>query len=138
MEEEPILKKVKHKSDEEIREEAKKEFEREQAIKEQTKLELQKQEEKENESKNKRRKVGSIILRIFLVLLFLFILFETVMGVLDMQRLNDDKEPIWYISTKTEKNKNGEETIYDLGLYVIIKTTEGNETKTILRPFFLR
>ena len=138
MEEEPILKKVKHKSDEEIREEAKKEFEREQAIKEQTKLELQKQEEKENESKNKRRKVGSIILRIFLVLLFLFILFETVMGVLDMQRLNDDKEPMWYISTKTEKNENGEETIYDLGLYVIIKTTEGNETKTILRPFFLR
>jgi len=138
MEEEPILKKVVHKTEDEIREEAKQEFEKEQAIKEQSKLELQKQEEKENKTKNKKRKVVNIIFRVFFVLLFLFVLFETIMGVLGMQRLNEDKEPIWYISSKTEKNKNGEEIVYDLGLYVIIKTTEGNETKTILRPFFLR
>ena len=136
MDEEPILKK--RKTEEEIRAEVQKEFEKENEIKEQAKMELQKEEMKEIESKEKRRSVGRIISRIFFALLFLFVLFETVMGVLDMQRLNDDKEPIWYINSEKKEENGKKEITYNLGLYVIVKTQEGKETKTTLRPFFLK
>lgn len=132
----------KKKTEEEIKEEAKKEFEREVEIKEQAKKELleeQKIEElKEYNSTKRKRSVGKIISRIIWGLIFLFILFETVIGILDMNRLNNDKEPIWYFSQKTEKSKNKTETTYNLGLYVIVKSTEGKEKKIMLKPFFLK
>lgn len=139
MEEEFVPKK---KTEEEIKEEAKKEFEKEAEIKEQAKKELleeQKREElKEYNSTKRKRSVGKIISRIIWGLVFLFILFETVIGILDMNRLNNDKEPVWYFSKKTEKTKNKTETTYNLGLYVIVKSTEGREKKIMLKPFFLK
>ncbi len=132
----------KKKTEEEIKEEAKKEFEKEAEIKEQAKKELleeQKREElKEYNSTKRKRSVGKIISRIIWGLVFLFILFETVIGILDMNRLNNDKEPVWYFSQKTEKSKNKTETTYNLGLYVIVKTTEGNQKRIVLKPFFLK
>ena len=128
--------------EQEIREEAKKEFEKEAEIKEQAKKELldeQKREElKEYKSTARKRSVGRTIARIIWILVFLFILFETVIGILDMSRLNDDKEPVWYFSSKTEKVDNKTETTYNLGLYVIVKTTEGKDKKIMLKPFFLK
>ena len=97
-------------------------------------------EELLQEQKNKR-KIKSIIrfiFRLICLIVFLFILFETIMGIFDMQRLNDDKEPIWYIDSKTEKTENKEQTTYNLGLYVITKTKEGNKIKIVLKPFFLQ
>ena len=122
MEEEPILKK--RKTEDEIRAEVKVEFEKE--IKEQA------------EKERKKRSIGNIISRIFFTLLFLVVLFETVIGVLDMQRINDDKEPIWYLNSETKESKGRKEIIYNLGLYVIVKTKEGGETKITLKPFFLK
>ena len=129
------------KTEEEIKEEAKKEFEKEHEIKEQAKKELleeQKREElKEYKKEKKKRSVGRIISRIIWTLIFLFVLFEVVIGLLDMQRLNDDKEPIWYFSSSEKKEKNKTETRYNLGLYVIVKSVEGKEKKISLKPFFL-
>ena len=142
MEEDIIPKKAKKKTESEIREEVKKEIEKETEIKEQAKKELldeQKREElKEYKSTARKRSVGKIISRIIWTVLFLFILFETVIGILDMNRINEDKEPIWCFSKETNKEKNKEEKICNLGLYVIVKTKEGNEIKTTLKPFFLK
>ena len=55
-----------------------------------------------------------------------------------MQRLNEDKEPIWYINKKEEVTKFKSETTYNLGLYRIVKTKEGTEKRTELKPFFLK
>ena len=129
--EEPIPKKIQNKTEEELREEIKEELKQEAENKE-------KQEQLEIKEQEKKHRVGRITLRLFFILLFLFILAETVIGVINMQRLNNNEEPIWYIDSKTEKSTNKTEITYNLGLYVIVKTKEGNETKTTLKPFFLK
>ena len=103
------------------------------------KTEEQKNEEIKDLKKEKRKSnVGKIISRIIWTLIFVFVIFEVVIGILNMQRLNDDKEPIWYFSSSEEKEKNKTETRYNLGLYVIVKTVEGKETQISLKPFFLK
>ena len=87
---------------------------------------------------SKIKGVGRIISRIIWALLFLFIIFEAVIGVLDMNRLNNDKEPVWYFSSKKEKENNKEITTYNLGLYVIVREREGMNYKISLKPFFLK
>ena len=130
------------KSEEQIREEVRKELEREQEIKEEAKQELkeqQKQEEmREYESKRKRRSIGKIIWRVITSIIIIFLLFEIIMGVLDMQRINEDKDPVWYISSKVEEKDGTKETTYDLGLYVIVKSVNKKESRTFLKPFFLK
>ena len=103
------------------------------------KTEEQKNEEIKDLKKEKRKSnVGKIISRIIWTLIFVFVIFEVVIGILNMQRLNDDKEPIWYFSSSEEKEKNKTEIRYNLGLYVIVKTVEGKETQISLKPFFLK
>ena len=135
-------KKIKQKTEEEIKEEAKKEFEKENEIKEQTRKELEEEKKiaelKEYKSTARKRSVGKIISRIIWTVVILFVLFETVIGILDMTRLNEDKEPVWYFSTKTEKTKEGTEITYDLGLYVIKKVKSSSGSKLVLKPFFLK
>ena len=125
-----------------IKKVVKEEVEKEYAIKEQEKKEIEeekKEEElKEYKANDKKRGIGRIISRIIWTALFLFILFETVIGILDMNRLSNNQEPVWYFDSKTEKTNNKTETTYNLGLYVIVKTTEGNEKRLALKPFFLK
>lgn len=92
------------------------------------------------DSKGKKiiKTIGKIIFRIVYVVVGLFIIFEAVIGILNMQRLNEDKEPIWYINKKEEVTKFKSETTYNLGLYRIVKTKEGTEKRTELKPFFLK
>ena len=93
--------------------------------------------EEEDNTKKNTRKVIRAIWSITLTLMFLFILFETVMGILNMQRLNDDKEPIWYIKTEAKTKGNEKKTIYDIGLYDIVKVEDNNGKKVLLKPFFI-
>ena len=83
-------------------------------------LEEKKEDKKEEKTeiiiKENKRSIGSIIFNIVISALILFIIFETVMGILDMQRLNDDKEPYWYIDQKVEKKDNKTETRYNIEL----------------------
>ena len=126
------------KTEQEIKDEAKKEFEREQEIKEQAKKELLDEQKKSEKKKNGVSSIIRLFFNIIFTLLFLFVLFETVMGVLDMQRINEDQEPIWYMDSKVETIEGGEQTVYNLGLYVIIKTKVNNEVKVVLKPFFFQ
>ena len=129
-------------NEEQIKEEAKIEFEKEAEIKEQVRQEVQeeiRQEEiKKQESKSRKKGVFRFIYNTIITLLILFVVFETVMGLLDMQRLNDDKEPIWYIDSKVEERDNVKETTYNLGLYVIEKTESSAEKKVVLKTFFMK
>ena len=126
----------------ELKEEVLEEIREEEELKRKVKKEIEEQELKDEldryEDKRKRRKVGRVITNIILTILFLFILFETVMGILDMQRINDDKEPLWYINSKTEVTEKKETTTYDLGLYKIVRTDDQKATKITLKPFFLK
>ena len=99
--------------------------------------EVKKEVNKYKEPKEKG-KVGRIISRIIWTIVTIFLIFEVVMGILDMQRINDDKEPIWCFSKTEEKSGNKTEKRCNLGLYVIVKTKNGKEVKTVLKPFFLK
>lgn len=86
--------------------------------------------------KKKKRKVGKIIVDILVGILFLFVIFEAVIGMINMQKINNEEKPVWYISKKVESNNLKTETTYNLGLYKIIKTDTAKKTTTTLKPFF--
>lgn len=95
------------------------------------------EEEKKEEVKENKKSVGGIITKVICSIIFIIIVLNTIIGVLSIQKVNDNKEPIWYINSKDETVDGKKQTTYNLGLYVIVKTIDGKETKTILKPFFL-
>ena len=126
------------KTEEQIREEARQEFEKEAEIKEQAKKELVEQQKQEEMKQSKKRGVFRFIYRFIITILIIFVIFETVMGLLNMNRLNDDKEPLWYINSKVTEDDGKKITTYNLGLYVIKKEEDNAGKKIVLRPFFLK
>ena len=132
----------KTKTEEEIREEVRAELQKEAEIKEQAKKELEeeqkKKEMKKYNSQNRKRSVFKFFYNIIITLVILFVLFETIMGLLDMQRLNDEKEPYWYLDVKEEENEGQKITKYNLGLYVIKKVQDSKGIKIVLKPFFFK
>ena len=139
---EEAVEETKPKTEEEIRAEVRAELEHEQEIKDQAKREVEreelKKEEKKANRKRRKRSIGRLIWNIISTAIVLAIIFFTVMGLLDMQRLNNNEEPYWYISMKTEDIDNKKVTTYDLALYEIIKEEGNSEKKLTLRPFFLK
>lgn len=93
--------------------------------------------EEKKENKKKKKKIGKIIFNIFTILLFIVIVAEAAIGIVNMQRINNEEDPIWYLSTKTTETELKTETEYNLGLYKIVKTDTARETKITLKPFFL-
>ena len=141
MEEEFVPKKINSTSEEPKKEEYD-EIKKDNDLNEMSNIDLSNEqktnESNENKTSKKKRSVGRIISRIISAIIFLFLLFEVVMGILNMQRLNEDKEPIWYFDCKTEKVNNKTQTTYNLGLYVIRKTVDGAEKKLELKSFLLK
>lgn len=87
--------------------------------------------------KKKKRKIVKIIFNILTSILFVIVVLDAVIGIINMQRINNKEEPIWYLSTKTTETELKTVTEYHLGLYKIVKTDTAKETKTTLKPFFL-
>ncbi len=87
--------------------------------------------------RRKKRKMGKIISNIIMTIIFLVLVFEAAIGIINMQRINDEKEPIWYLSKKAEETELKTEVTYNLGLYKIVKTDTSKKTTTALRPFFI-
>ncbi len=98
--------------------------------------EVKEEVKKEPEIKNdkEKRSVWRIISQFIWILMGIIIIAEVGLGILNMQKINDDQEPFWCI----KYNKSSNETTCHLGLYVIVKTKEGNKTETSLKPFFLK
>lgn len=88
-------------------------------------------------AEKKKRKRGKIVFNIITTILFIIIILEAAIGIINMQRISNKEEPIWYISTKTTEYKLKTVTEYHLGLYKIVKTDTSKETKITLKPFFL-
>ena len=87
--------------------------------------------------KKKKKKMGKIIFNIITTILFIVIVLEAAIGIINMQRISNKEEPIWYFSTKTTETDLKTEIEYHLGLYKIVKTDTSKETKITLKPFFL-
>lgn len=85
----------------------------------------------------KKKKTGRIIFNIITSILFIVIILEAAIGIINMNRISNKEEPIWYLSTKTTETDLKTETEYHLGLYKIVKTDTSKETKITLKPFFL-
>ena len=100
-------------------------------------LETQKEIRNEIKERRKKRKLGKILGNIIMSVLFLFIVFEAAIGIVNMQRINDEKDPVWYLSTNTTETELKTETTYNLGLYKIVKTDTSKKTTIALRPFFM-
>ena len=87
--------------------------------------------------KKKKKKIGRIILNLFTTILFIVIVLEAAVGIINMNRISNKEEPVWYLSTKTTESELKTVTEYNLGLYKIVKTDTSKETKITLKPFFL-
>jgi len=101
------------------------------------KVNNQEEIKKEIKERRKKRKIGRIIGNIVITVLFLIIIFEAAIGIINMQRINDEKDPVWYLSTNTVETDLKTETTYNLGLYKIVKTDTSKKTTISLKPFFM-
>ncbi len=87
--------------------------------------------------KKKKKRTGKIVFNIITAILFIIIILEAAIGIINMQRISNKEEPIWYLDVKTTENELKTVTEYNLGLYKIVKTDTSKETKITLKPFFL-
>lgn len=93
------------------------------------------------ETKEKRSIVKSIFRFIYntiITLITLLVIFEAVIGLINMQKINNEEEPVWYLNKKEIKTEEKKETKYNLGLYNIVKTEEKGKMNIVLKPFFLK
>ena len=94
-------------------------------------------QEDKKKNKKKKKKIGRIIFNVITFIIAVIIILDVIVGVINMQRISNEEEPIWYLSTKTTETELKTVTEYHLGLYKIVKTDTARETKTTLKPFFL-
>jgi len=99
--------------------------------------ELEKKEE-ELKKKRKKRKTKRIISDIIFGIIALIIILEAIVGIINMQKLSDGEQPVWYLSAKKEETENKTVEEYNLGLYRIIKTDTKKDSRIVLKPFFLK
>lgn len=93
------------------------------------------------ETKEKRSIVKSIFKFIYntiITLITLLVIFEAVIGLINMQKINNEEEPVWYLNKKEIKTEEKKEIKYNLGLYNIVKTEEKGKMNIVLKPFFLK
>ncbi len=85
----------------------------------------------------KKRGIIKTIFNLLTILLFLFIIVEAAIGVINMQKIRNDEKPIWCMSTKKTETELKTVTECHLGLYKIIKVDTEKKSTTSLIPFFL-
>ena len=99
--------------------------------------------EPQPEVKEKKKPSGigkffKFIFNTIITLAVIAILLNTVIGVLDMQKLNNGEDPLWYTDVETSNDDGATKTTYKIGLYVVEKVQDGQSTKMMLKPFFLK
>lgn len=85
----------------------------------------------------KKKKIGKIIFNVITSILFIIILLEAIIGIVNMNRISNDQNPIWYLDKKVTESELKTETEYHLGLYKIVKTDTSKKTTVTLKPFFI-
>lgn len=90
------------------------------------------------EKKNTGKSIFKFIYNTLITLITILLLFEAIIGLINMQKINEDEEPVWYLNKTEDKTLEKIEIKYNLGLYKIVKTTEKGKMSTSLKPFFLK
>ena len=116
------------KTEEEIREE----------VKEEVRAELEKETEIKEQAEKENKKVFKKIYNIIITILLLLIIADTAIGIIDMKKLENKEEPVWYLDSKVEETGSSKTTTYNLGIYVVQQIEDEKETKIVLKPFFLK
>lgn len=94
----------------------------------------------EETKKNKNRKTFSIlkiIINIIFFALLLAFIASAIVGYLNMQAINENKEPVWCMSESVQENKDQIKRTCDIGVFKIVKTETSKETVVSLKPFFI-
>lgn len=90
------------------------------------------------EGKHKRKRgIISTILTILSFLLFVYIVFQTVIAFLNFNMIRQDQEPTYLVTKTKEKDEGYDYTIYDMGLYKIVRKEDAKRYEIKLLPFFL-
>ena len=93
---------------------------------------------KESIGKTIIKGIFKVIYRIITIAITLLIIFEVAIGLINMNKINNEEEPVWYLDKKEEKTLEKIEIKYNLGLYKIVKTMEKGKMKIVLKPFFIK
>lgn len=93
---------------------------------------------KESIGKKIIKGIFKVIYRIITISITLLIIFEVAIGIINMNKINNEEEPVWYLDKKEERTLEKIEIKYNLGLYKIVKTMEKGKMKIVLKPFFIK
>lgn len=104
---------------------------------EEVKVDKELEELKEVKKKKKKGKIWRVISNIILTIVVLVVIFEAVIGIVNMKKINDGEHPVWYISSEKKEEYNRVITSYNLGLYRIVKTDTDKDSRIVLKLFFL-
>jgi len=99
--------------------------------------EIQVEDKKKKKKEKKKKNIVKIIFNTIVTILFVVVLLNAVIGMINMQKINNDEQPIWYLDKETIETDLKTVTKYNLGIYKIVKTDTAKETKTTLQFFFL-
>ena len=113
-------------------------MEEENKITEETTQEVVEEPKAKGRKTKKKKGAIRIVWDIISTLIVLAIIFFAVMGILGVQRVNEDKEPYWYINVDKKTVDNKEITTYNLALFEIVQEKTSTEKKTSLKPFFYK
>lgn len=93
--------------------------------------------EVKEQKQKKKRNIFIRILNVLAFLLLLFVIFETVIAFLNFNMIRDDKEPNLFVTKTKETRGEYDYTIYDMGLYRIIRKEDLKNYEIRMLPFFL-
>lgn len=104
---------------------------------EQEKIEQELTSLQQTKKKKKKGKLGRIIGNLIFTVIVLVIAFEAIVGIVNMKKINEGEEPVWYLSSEKQEEATKVVTKYNLGLYRIVKTDTDKDTRIVLKPFFI-
>lgn len=95
------------------------------------------QAEVREEKPRKKRNIFVRFLNLIAFLLLLFVVFETVIAFLNFNMIRQNQEPNLFVTKTKETRGEYDYTIYDMGLYRIIRKEDLKNYEIRMLPFFL-
>lgn len=93
--------------------------------------------ETKKETKKQKKSLTKRIINIIITLVLIFVVGNVAIGLLNMNKINNGEEPIWYTTKEEKKTSTKETTTYDILLFKIVKTSNAKGTTTSMKAFFL-
>lgn len=94
-------------------------------------------EEPKKKKPKKKRKIWAMILNFIGFCLLIFVAFETIIAFLNFNLIQNKEEPKYFVTKSTDTKGEYNYTIYDMGLYRIVRKENKERYEIKLLPFFL-